>query len=122
MDHNTLISLYLHEFGPSLYKGYGYMKQILLRYMETALSAERTDYNRLVAEVAAEADVRPDTVRSAIQRYVASYWKRGFSRGWKSCAGWDNNYPPNVNTAIRLICESFIPIIKNIKIRFRECK
>ena len=111
-DYNALISIHLQEFGLPLYKGCGYLKQIVRRYVEKALSEEPINYNQLVAEVAAEKGVRPDSVKDAIQRFVKSYWECGFCSGWKTYTGWDQDYPPNSNTAIQLICESFLPIMR----------
>lgn len=112
INFNTLISQYLHKFGLATYKGHWYMKQVLLLYVETALSGATASYNKLVSEVSKKRGIRPGSMKRAIKYYVNQGWALGMRKDWQTLTGWDQDDPPDVNTAIRLICESFIPIME----------
>lgn len=118
-DRNTLIALHVQKFGLPIYKGHWYMKQILLLYVEIASSGELAIYNKLVSEVSEKRGIRPGSMKRAIKYYVNQGWALGMRKDWQTLTGWDQDDPPDVNTAIRLICESFIPITEKYQAAFQ---
>jgi len=114
------ISYYVHQFGRIRYKGGYYLICILRNYVANPTSLDAEGCKQFIEKIASEKGVTPETVKRAIKRYVCVGWEQGFSWEWKKYTGWSSENPPDSNTAIRLICESFSSFVKNYKSLIQE--
>ena len=102
------IPYYIHQFGRVRFKGTGFLVQILERYvLDTS-----PNYKLLISQAATEKGITPEAVKSSIKRYVEDGWNQGFSWEWQKYTGWSEDAPPDTNTAIKLLCESFSDFVK----------
>lgn len=97
---------YAFQFGPPGYKGCGHLARILKRYAESDFSADAVDYRQLIAAVAEERSIQPESLKQSVRRYIEAGWKRGFSDAWKCFTGWESNVPTDVNVAVQLLCRT----------------
>lgn len=105
---------YALELGPGYYKGCRNMYLLLGEYVKSGLSAHEVNYKKLIETVAKERDVSTETTKKAIHRYVKGGLK-SYHDSWVLYTGWDKDVPPDVDTAIKLICmslDNYIEIIE----------
>ena len=114
------IPYYIHQFGRIRFKGANFLIHILTHYVMTRESLDDIDYKQLISKVADEKEVTPNALRQAIKRYIEDGWKQGFDWEWKKYTGWSADTPPDPNTAIQLLCESFFDFIKNYETLIQE--
>lgn len=107
------IPYYIHQFGRIRFKGAGFLIQILRQYVMEPLPLDNADYMRLIAKAASEKGVTPEALKKSVKRYVEDGWEQGFSWEWQKYTGWSEDTPPDTNTAIQLLCESFFDFVKN---------
>lgn len=122
MDRSTLMDIYASQFGRLTSKGAGYLGRILRRYDAVRCSSGSPDYKQLVLDVAAEKGIQPESIRRAIQRYVNDGWNKEecFRSAWAEYTGWDKDTPPDVDTAIKLICESFSHLPERFQVTLKD--
>lgn len=108
MNHYHLMWHFVCQFGEPGYHGIGYLLKILQKYEAHGFSRDTADYKLLLSEIASEKGIQPDSIKRSIQRYVKQGWKiEETHKRWQYYTGWKESTPPNADTAIRLICESF---------------
>lgn len=104
--NHTFAQGYAFQFGLPVYKGGRYLSQILKRYAESGFPKDTINDKQLIIEIAQQQGIQPNSLKQSIQRYINAGWKYGFSSKWQYFVGWNADTPPDVNTAICLLCES----------------
>ena len=107
------IPYYIHQFGRIRFKGADFLVEILRRYVIENLPQGKVDCKLLISGAAIDKGVTPAVLRRAVKRYVEDGWKRGFGWEWKRYTGWSADTPPDTNTAVQLLCESFFDFVKS---------
>ena len=111
---NPLISLYVRKFGRITTNGSWYMIQILQSYTEQSIPLDADGIKHLILAVSKEKGLKPSSIRSAIKRYLDNGWNRN-PIVWKRYTAWKYRFPPDVNTAIRLLCASYVDFEKSFE-------
>lgn len=113
MDDITryIIADYIAQFGEfHRCAGRKYLISILTEYLSSPPS---TSFSALIAKTASAHNITADTVRSAIRRFVRHSWNDQFFRDfWRTMTGYESEQQPATLEAVRLLCESYGPIVK----------
>lgn len=116
--NHPAIGLYTCQFGQLFHNGSAYMAQILRRYREQNITLDTSGIKQLILYVAKENEIRPSSVRNSIKRYLDNGWKQNIN-AWKEYTDWNQDSPPDVNTAIKLLCKSYAVFEESYKV---ECQ
>lgn len=114
MEYICIASFYVFRFCPMGSKGCEHISRIMGRYAAYELSPDTADYRRLIEEVANEQGIHVNSLKKTISKFIRRSWKSGYADEWKRLTGWDSNTPPNVDTAIRLLCEA-LPVFPELR-------
>lgn len=106
------IPYYIHQFGRIRFKGAGFLVQILKQYVMEPLPSDKVDYKQLISRAASEKGVTSEALKKSVKRYVEDGWKQGFNWEWQKYTGWSADAPPDTDTAVKLLCESFSDFVK----------
>jgi len=104
-DRAYFAMVYPHQIGFGTYKGCLNLALVLRAFAESGLSADEVNCNKLIAIAAKQRNVLAYSAKQAIDRYIKGSWQC-FKSDWKHYTGWDKETPPDVDTAIRLLCMS----------------
>ena len=111
-DRSRLSLGYAFQFGTMSHKGCGNLARIIKRFVESDSSADTANYKQMIAEVAEERKIQPNSLKRSIQRFIDAGWKHGSADNWKHFIDWNQDTPPNADMAIRLLCGT----VDNLKV------
>lgn len=102
------VNTYLNLFGPIFGRGKTYLRYILGYYIRNDCQAGDADYEHFIVKAAADRNISPADIIIAINHYIRKSWVQ-FADAWKMYTAWTEETAPPAATAVRLLCEGFVP-------------
>ncbi len=107
IEKTLLANFFTYQSAIPQFKEVSYLQRIVEKYAESGFPLGEADYSRFIAEAAAEEGIDPGQMKLDIREYLSACWKQGTYNQWAASNNWSRETPPNIDTAIKLICLSY---------------